>query len=219
MKFAGIYVIQNIVNNRIYIGSSNNIQKRKISHFGKLRLNKHVNSKLQYAFNKYGEDNFVFNLLEKVENINDLLDREQVWLDFFKPEYNIMPFADRHEFSEDTRLKLSESHKGNKHTEHSKIKIGLASKGNKYRLGTKWSEEERIGRKCNGGHKGKLGVLNHNYGKKRPKEVTDRCKATRLKNKIHNPDCHCGKPFHAKELCKYHYKIEYRKIKKYANII
>lgn len=217
MKFAGIYVIQNIVNNKIYIGSSNNIHKRKISHFGSLRRKKHRNRKLQYSFNKYGEENFVFCLIEKVEDLNELIIREQVWIDFFNPEYNIMPFADRRVFSDETKKRLSESHKGNKHTDESKVKIGLASKGNKFRVGKKWSKEERIGRKCNGGHKGKVGILNHNYGKKRPKEVMDRCIKTRLENKIQKPNCYCGNPYHAKGLCSSHYKYENRK--KNANII
>lgn len=220
MKFAGIYVIQNIINNKLYIGSSNNIHKRKISHFGNLRRNKHNNRKLQYSFNKYGEENFVFCLIESIDNLDNLLIREQLWIDFFNPEFNIIPFADRREFSDETKKRLSESHKGNKHTEKAKIKIGLASKGNKYRLGCKISEaqKEKISN-ARIGKRGRKGLDNPLFGKKRPKEIMIRCVETRLKNKIPLPNCYCGKPYSAKGLCKYHYKIEYRKNKQNANII
>lgn len=217
MKGSGIYKITNIANNKSYIGSSINMHKRKISHLNTLRNKKHRNIKLQNAFNKYGEQCFIFSVVEIVENTNDLIKTEQKYIDTLNPEYNIMPFADRHEFSKETKLKLSISHIGNKHSDESKRKIGAASKGNKYRLGKTWSEKERIERKFNGGHKGRVGALNHNYGKKRPAEVIARCVEARLKNKIERPNCYCGKSYHARGLCKSHYKYENRK--KNANII
>lgn len=213
MKYAGIYYIQNVVNNKIYIGSSVNMYKRKISHFGCLNRKKHSNAKLQFAFNKYGEGNFVFGVVQKIEDTKCLLEEEQKWIDFFKPEYNVIQFADRREFSDEHRRNLSLSHIGNRHTEESKHKIGEASKGNKYRLGCKISEDqkEKI-RNANKGKRGRKGLDNPLYGKKRPKEVIDRCVETRLKNKIEKPNCHCGKPYHAKGLCKSHYKYENRKL-------
>lgn len=63
INLQGIYVITNTVNNKIYIGKSINLRKRKNEHFNKLRQNKHENSKLQRAFNKYGEENFTFTTL------------------------------------------------------------------------------------------------------------------------------------------------------------
>lgn len=47
----------------MYIGKSINIKKRKREHFNRLRRNTHENSKLQRAFNKYGEVNFEFDVL------------------------------------------------------------------------------------------------------------------------------------------------------------
>ena len=38
----GIYEIINILNNKIYIGSSNNLKRRESQHFSNLKLNKHM---------------------------------------------------------------------------------------------------------------------------------------------------------------------------------
>lgn len=182
IKKSGIYVISNSINNKIYIGSAYNLHKRKLQHFNTLRNNKHKNSKLQNAYNKYGESNFEFDVLEFVD-VDKLLDCEQKWMDFFKPEYNIIPYADRREFSESHRKNLSISHLGHKHTEESKIKIGLASKGNKYRKGVKISDEHKEkNRKALTGLKRKRGKDNHLYGRKRPIEDIEKMKKTRFEN-------------------------------------
>lgn len=222
MKCSGIYVIQNIVNNKIYIGSSVNMHKRRISHYNCLRRGVHNNVKLQNAFNKYGESNFTFSVIECIKDKSNLIEREQVWLDFFKPEYNICPSANKLIVSEETKLRLSLSHIGNKHTEESKKKIGAASKGNKYRAGVKLSEEHKkaisnavIGKR---GRKGKDNPL---YGKKRPKEVIDKVVSTKKAKAELNPkpNCFCGKISHAKGFCKYHYKKDYRKRIKNATTV
>lgn len=57
-----IYKIENLKNNKKYIGLTNNIIRRKTRHFTDLRRNKHDNSFLQKEFNIYGEDNFSFNI-------------------------------------------------------------------------------------------------------------------------------------------------------------
>lgn len=57
-----IYKIENLKNNKKYIGLTNNIIRRKIRHFTDLRRNKHNNSFLQKEFNIYGEDNFSFSI-------------------------------------------------------------------------------------------------------------------------------------------------------------
>lgn len=55
-----IYKIENLVNHKIYIGLTNNIERRKKRHFSDLRRNCHDNSFLQKEFNIYGENNFSF---------------------------------------------------------------------------------------------------------------------------------------------------------------
>lgn len=63
-----IYKIENKLNQNLYIGVTTNPQVRKNRHFNYLRLNKHPNSHLQSAFNKYGEENFFFEILESFES-------------------------------------------------------------------------------------------------------------------------------------------------------
>jgi group I intron endonuclease len=62
---SGIYCIKNIINNKVYIGSSINLNGREYKHFWMLKKNKHDNQFLQNSFNKYGEKSFVFEVLEE----------------------------------------------------------------------------------------------------------------------------------------------------------
>lgn len=83
----GIYRIKNLVNNKCYYGSSKQIEKRFTRHRKELKNNIHINCILQRAWDKYGEDNFLFEIIEEC-NINVLLEREQRYLDL-QPDYNI----------------------------------------------------------------------------------------------------------------------------------
>jgi predicted GIY-YIG superfamily endonuclease len=51
-KISGVYEIKNTLNNKRYIGSSVNIQKRWYAHKRMLNLNTHPNKHLQAAWNK-----------------------------------------------------------------------------------------------------------------------------------------------------------------------
>lgn len=71
-------------NNRIYIGSSQDMRARCDKHRRQLRAGKHHNIHLQRAWNAYGESAFEFSVLEFVMPWA-LLDREQHWIDELKP--------------------------------------------------------------------------------------------------------------------------------------
>lgn len=104
----GVYIITNLINNKIYIGSSSNgIYKRLQDHFDDLENNIHVNAHLQNAYNKYGITAFKTKILE-ICNKENCVKREQHYLDtllfaqeFIKGEdkrfenlgYNICPVA------------------------------------------------------------------------------------------------------------------------------
>jgi len=72
----GIYQIRNKQNNKIYVGSSRNIAKRKRSHYSLLRRDEHPNTHLQAAWNHYGESNFIFEILLACDE-ECLLDKER----------------------------------------------------------------------------------------------------------------------------------------------
>lgn len=91
----GIYKIYNRANKKYYIGSTqDSFMKRWKHHIDLLRNGTHKNSHLQRAFNKYGEDKFIFSILETCEP-EDCLRREQIYLDNMEKgfSYNINPLA------------------------------------------------------------------------------------------------------------------------------
>lgn len=76
----GIYKIINIVNNKFYVGSAVDLKRRKTRHFSELRTGKHNNRHLQAAWVKYGEQAFVFVIVEELADDADILTAENVWL-------------------------------------------------------------------------------------------------------------------------------------------
>lgn len=113
---SGIYIIRNILNNKIYIGSSVNINRRWNVHKRSLLNNIHHSHVLQRAYNKYGIDNFSYEIIEYIDDVNKLIEREQIWLDFFKPEYNICITAGSNlgrKFKVSKKKVLTQEHKDN----------------------------------------------------------------------------------------------------------
>jgi group I intron endonuclease len=89
----GIYKIQNIVDMKLYLGSAAvSFTNRFGKHRHDLRKNKHHSVYLQNAWNKYGEDNFIFTPL-KVCDAKECIEWEQFFLDLYEPEYNILKVA------------------------------------------------------------------------------------------------------------------------------
>lgn len=110
----GIYCIENLVNGKKYIGQSKDISQRWRSHLCDLRKNKHSNEKLQNAWNKYGEDNFCFKVLELADY--DSLDSLEIhyisMFDTYKHGYNKDTGGCSHkEVSDETRARMSASKK------------------------------------------------------------------------------------------------------------
>jgi group I intron endonuclease len=78
-KKTGIYRIVNKVNKKVYVGSSINIRGRWAVHKSDLRRNKHHNYHLQKSWNKYGERNFSFMIIEECTK-KKLDEREDYWM-------------------------------------------------------------------------------------------------------------------------------------------
>lgn len=132
-----IYKITNSVNGKVYIGSTNDVTGRFGKHKRELNKSIHHNEHLQRAWNKYGCDSFKFETLMVCSN-NERNHCEQMFMDLYNSQnhdygYNICD-ADGHSLSEETRLKMSESHKGKKRkpfTDEHKRNLSQSMKGRK----------------------------------------------------------------------------------------
>jgi len=141
IKISGIYVIQNNINGKCYIGSAKDIKDRWRIHLNLLRRNEHHSILLQRSFNKYGEKAFNFEIISFINDLSKLIETEQIWLNFFKPELNIAKIAGSRlglKATDETRKKMSESHKGLnswnkglKASNETKLKMSENKKGNK----------------------------------------------------------------------------------------
>jgi len=95
----GVYAIYNTYTDKYYIGSSNNIYNRWTVHRHGLRTNQHHSSKLNHSWNKHGNKAFKFLLIQACSE-EDLIDREQYWMDYFDAYangYNMVQYAGRTE--------------------------------------------------------------------------------------------------------------------------
>lgn len=142
-QLSGIYQIKNLINGKIYIGSSRYIKSRLSSHKRDLIRNRHDNSYLQAAWNKYGEATFEFSKLEVVNNFDDLEKREQFWIDWtqcYKRNigYNLRTIANNNggisynigrKHTLEARLKMSISLKGRIKSEELRKSISERQKG------------------------------------------------------------------------------------------
>lgn len=80
MKAPVIYKIRNVVNGKFYVGSTMDTRERFRTHRKRLRTGKHHSKHLQAAWTKYGEDCFVFEVVESVLAPEWLQAAEDVWL-------------------------------------------------------------------------------------------------------------------------------------------
>lgn len=82
----GIYKITNKINQKVYIGKSNNIENRWKYHQTRYLQKKEYNKPLYRAFRKYGINNFSFEVLEEIDdNIYNIIgnERETFWINYF----------------------------------------------------------------------------------------------------------------------------------------
>lgn len=133
---SGIYQIYNPINNKRYIGSSINVERRLKEHLRNLEKNRHCNDHLQSAYNKY-KDVLQFQFLEECEP-DECLIFEQYYLDYYKSYirefgYNIDPeakYAGKH-LSEETKEKIRQKALCKKISKETIEKIRLKNLGKK----------------------------------------------------------------------------------------
>lgn len=97
LNLCGVYAIINKISKTSYIGSTKmSFMIRLTHHLGRLRVNLHKNKHLQNAWNKYGEENFIFEIIEITDKYTTL-EKEQIWIDKHRELnlklYNINPLA------------------------------------------------------------------------------------------------------------------------------
>lgn len=112
-----IYKIENSVNGKTYIGSTDRaFERRRVEHITELRGGYHDNKYLQNSWNKYGEDSFTFSIIEKTDNPDHTHEREKYWIAYHvtllgeDSIYNIMPVE---KSSYGKPRPFSDSHKDN----------------------------------------------------------------------------------------------------------
>lgn len=153
---SGVYIIRNDVNKKQYIGSAINLKHRWRCHLCKLRKGTHPNKKLQYSWNKHGEENFTFEVILYI-SADCMLEVEQKLIENTASAklYNIRTNATsnlgfRH--SEASKKKMSDARKGkNNHTFGKPRDPEIIRKMNEARLkkpaynkGKKMSEEQKL---------------------------------------------------------------------------
>lgn len=96
LRRKGIYEIYCKSNGKRYVGSTiKSFRERWGEHLRMLKKKNHVNKPLESAWYKYGEENFVFSILEIVDNQKLIIDLEQKYIDSFdfKMLFNICATA------------------------------------------------------------------------------------------------------------------------------
>lgn len=179
-----LYQIKNIKNSKFYVGRTFNIDKRWNNHRNLLRKNQHHCLHLQRAWNKYGEENFVFNVIEvfnnhsKEENLYLVKEKEQEYLD----KYFSTGLIYNSSVSSETGVTFGENHFNfGKHPSEwmgegyfqgiNKLKLMTGSKNHFY--GKKHSKKtiEVLRKKC-----AMFGKNNPFYGKKHTQESLKKMK-------------------------------------------
>lgn len=162
-----IYIYENLVNGKVYIGQSYNLAQRDKDHISDTK-----NMPIDRAITKHGRANFSLHIITSVETYDQADDAEIEWIararEVFGKEnvYNISNGGNSYSMrgrrhTDETKKKMSESSKGQipwmlgkKHTEETRKQMSESHMGNQDRLGIPHSEESK--KKISESNKGKI---------------------------------------------------------------
>jgi group I intron endonuclease len=145
------YKITNIVNGKIYVGKTKNIQTRWASHRSRAfnPKDRRYNFPLSCAIRKYGVPNFTFEVLQICETEEEINYYEEIYISKFHTNiniyggdfgYNLTNGGEKNagrKHTKETIVKMKLAHQGILHTKESKEKIGKAHEGMRHSEETK----------------------------------------------------------------------------------
>lgn len=140
---SGIYAIINTVNNRVYIGSSCDIERRFVNHRYRLNKGNHYNLDFQHEWNVFGGDVFVFEIIDYcVPELLSLLESNYIQ-QYWDHLYNRTLSTYRNLDADMSRAGEANGMFGKTHTEEARQSISESAMGNQRALGAVRSPEIR----------------------------------------------------------------------------
>lgn len=152
---SGIYYICCLETGKHYVGSSCDINRRIKTHLNLLGKGSHFNVVLQRSWDKYGKEVFETGVLELVNDIETIIEREQFWISYLG-EMNLAPVAGTTRgvrMTEENKRKMSARMLGPDNPTRGKKRPELMAKLKVINTGKKLTEEHKA--KCSKSLKGK----------------------------------------------------------------
>ena len=194
---------RNRSNGKIYVGKTNNIDRRKIEHLSKSKAS--TNHHFYNAIKKYGFESFDLEIAYECENEFEIYEKESYYITLYKSNdkslgYNSTSGGEGlRDASLETRQKMSDNGKlrvGNKnsfygkhHTNSTKEKISNANMGNQSWLGKHHTDEAKqkiskanTGRTRTPEEKSKLSQINSGENSSTAKTTNEQAKEIRQKH-------------------------------------
>lgn len=123
-----VYKITNHCNGKQYVGkTTRTIEQRFKDHMSNIRSR----TKLSNAVLKYGKQNFVVELIDVAESVEELNNKERYWISMLQPEYNMTEGGDG-VYSSNQMRGRGNPFFGKRHTQETKNRISESKKRNPY---------------------------------------------------------------------------------------
>lgn len=163
-----IYIHQNILNLKIYVGVSDSYKRRwrDQKRTARNEKDKQYNNLLYKAIRKYGWDGFTHQVIEEWDNKEDALEAEKFWIEFFRS--NIKKYGREYGYNMHEGGNMPPSNKGQKrpHSGETKRKQSIAAKNREKKPRTERQKQQLAATQV------------AKKGKKLPKETSDKMKRT-----------------------------------------
>lgn len=129
---SGVFAITNRATEKIFIGMSVDLKATKNSYFNKLRGGICSNFELQEDFDRFGEAEFEFDVLEYCSK-EELYKKRRFYLEFYRTHKDVYGRRKgiRHQSAE-TKKKISSANRGSKRNEEERMRMSLACRGRKH---------------------------------------------------------------------------------------